>query len=1178
MRYLWLLLAWCAVVSAGAVVTKTFTIPEGFGLAWGPDRVSYRVEFPANAVTPKGVALTDAAGAPVAVQLSDIACWDAKGKWVKSATVSFMATLQPNQVGTWTLTAGAKAVKQPKTDLEADFAKASIVLTTAKTGIRLPVGAMTYPQPVAAAEVPAPIQAIRLSDGRWIGKGWWETERPCLSYSATLTDAGPVFARVALKYAFADDTFYTATVELNAGQDLAVVTEEFNLAQGKRYAMPDQGGAKPGDTFALVKPRFTSKTDEMMWDWWCPSQGLIPSPNAYRFAFYEGLQPDSAEFAGRTPHEYVKAGDGGLTFDKTGPVTGLNAYTQWVGDEALYFGAYNAKGGADELAIVALRPGQWMHPDLDPHPNRSLKQYVQTNNLWIDRVSGADADLILRAPTMLGRRVYGIGVLQRKPVTVVKPDTALAGLPVAFGDVSTGLVPPVDKNNQPLVQTKTGTEIMLRHIRMGRLELNVVKDWVVDYPETSKYPRLFVDAGDLERMKIRAKKNLADQQHLRWVRWLNDGSAATGQQLITESLAFLTQFCQTFALTDYGHMMYAINTGTIAHQVDTALAVPELTPEQRKALLRLSALNLYNSLADDYVPPRRAGFAWGSANMQAQLRARGALMAALLPNHPHGKTWRQYLTEWVTGYTETQVNAAGATLECPHYGGMAVELGVVPLLAMGRCGDIDTTAAVTRYKAAAWHRLGTLLPWDLRGNMRSCPPVGDGYYDSDGTFIMMAALLEKADPALAKNLWWGIRESGGSLGGHPTLIGALIDPSADFEAPKLTSTNYPGDGFVMRNGFPRQDETYLYVTAGGFSIGHGHSDRGAWILYAKGAPLMADFAAMYTPSIRQAWHHPGGLSFNHVETLKNCPGRDKPGCYYTGKVWAEHTKEPFTNLQPGWDPSAASLDDAFGTVTRFATLPAADYAEMARRINYLNRVPYQQPETHGRLATEDFAHEEVWVKQPFTWTRRYAFVKSPDPLGHNYLVIRDDLRGNTEFTPALNLWALADKLDVKGQIGTYTGTFGVDLDCYVAEPNTFTAFSRTISHDCRFGFNQYFTKTFGKTKPFESQILLQIPQAPGQGGYFVAMVPRKAGEPMPTFATVLGGRGIRVTFPDRVDTVILTNTPETMMLDGLTLRGTAFVVTQAGGKSTVTLLAPGSVQQGAAVLVSGDAAKTVDVP
>ena len=43
-------------------------------------------------------------------------------------------------------------------------------------------------------------------------------------YTAEVTDAGPVFARVKLRYSFAGGKYYAATVELNAGQDLAVVT------------------------------------------------------------------------------------------------------------------------------------------------------------------------------------------------------------------------------------------------------------------------------------------------------------------------------------------------------------------------------------------------------------------------------------------------------------------------------------------------------------------------------------------------------------------------------------------------------------------------------------------------------------------------------------------------------------------------------------------------------------------------------------------------------------------------------------------------------------------------------------------------------------------------------------------------------------------------------------------
>ncbi len=151
------------------------------------------------------------------------------------------------------------------------------------------------------------------------------------------------------------------------------------------------------------------------------------------------------------------------------------------------------------------------------------------------------------------------------------------------------------------------------------------------------------------------------------------------------------------------------------------------------------------------------------------------------------------------------------------------------------------------------------------------------------------------------------------------------------------------------------------MNAGSFAVGHGHSDRGCFILYAKGAPLMIDFGSQYEPSIREAYFHNGGLIFNPDETVRACPGRGKPGCFFTGKVWSEHTVEPFTCLEPGWDPEANNLDDALGKAVDFTTFPTADYAAMERHINYLNRVPYMFEETHKQFMAGGPA-DDVWMK------------------------------------------------------------------------------------------------------------------------------------------------------------------------------------------------------------------------
>jgi len=134
----------------------------------------------------------------------------------------------------------------------------------------------------------------------------------------------------------------------------------------------------------------------------------------------------------------------------------------------------------------------------------------------------------------------------------------------------------------------------------------------------------------------------------------------------------------------------------------------------------------------------------------------------------------------------------------------------------------------------------------------------------------------------------------------------------------------------------------------------------------------------------------------------------------------------------------------------------------------------------------------------------------------------------------------------------------VDLYCYIAEPATFTAKTRTVGHPCGFHFAGYYQKTFGK--PFrEDQIQLQIPQAKKDGGYFVALVPVKQGEAAPTFQTLANGHAIRIIFPDRTDTVVLQGKGEQTALEGQRILSGAAMIIKHGEKEQVVDF-PGSKQ------------------
>jgi len=1124
-----LLLAACSV-SGWTAQQRTFTIREPFGLAWGPDQVRYAVEFPQGTVTADGIALKDAAGRPVAVQLTGIELWP-DGKTVKRATAHFMVTLRPDENAAWTLTADNRAAGQPASDIEVRQHADTIELLNGKTGIRLVGGKKTFAEPVEASRLPAPIQAVRLHDRQWIGKGWWQTEVKCTGYRAEVTERGPVLARAKLHFDFEGDKHYAASVELASGQDLAVLSEEYNLSEGVGHPMSGVGGMQPDVSYAYVYPKFATPDRALVWDWWGQTHAKLPTANAYVFSFGEGLQPDSAEFFGRSQYGNLAAGDGGLKYDKDGRFAYVNADLQWGDEETLCLGLYNSQAPARQLAVVGLRPSRWLHPDIDPHPDATLVQYTQTTCLTFERRKSGE--VFFRAPADLGRRVYGIGGVQRTLARHVVPERS---------------------GPRPSNTDAWGSDLMLRHVRLGRLELDTVKDWVLDYPETAKYPRLFVPEGD--RVRYESRRTRKPVEEVRALLAARQGPTEIEKRVVTEALAKTSCLVRHFAQIDKGHMDFGIEEGLLADLAEDALASPACTPEQARELRKWLAAITYFAVHPDFVPPRTAGFAWGSANMMAQVQCRACRIAALLPHHPQGREWRRQLAKVVTLYVEDQINEAGVTLECPHYGDMAITMPVMGLAALASCGDNDLARAAGRLRAAAHMRLATLLPYDLRGGFRSQTPEGDGYYMAEGAFAPLAGFFQKLDPALARNLAWGVKESDNDLGGHSDSAFKLFDVGLEPVEPKLVSEHFPGYGLVMRNGFPRRDETYVQVYAGAFCWGHGHEDRGTWVMYAKGAPLMMDFAAMYTPSMRENWLHPGGLSFNHDETLRPAGDDPKDDWWRKGpnEQYRKAAHAPFTVVEMKPSPSSTAAVDRQGSITAFKTTPLADYAAMERRLSYLCRVPYLLKEPHGSDLFDDGIRQEIRLKNPFTWTRRFVFVKDADPLGHNYLVIRDDLAGNSELAPCLNLWCLADRLDLNGQTAIYKGSYDVDLHCYLAEPAAFQPRTRKLANPCQFAFARHFKPTFGD-RPFEEQIQLQIPQAKPGGGYFVALVPLRRGEAAPRFATLPGGNAIRVTFPDRVDTIVLRTGGGAIELDGRKLSSPALLLVRRGGQQEIVDLA-----------------------
>ena len=94
-----------------------------------------------------------------------------------------------------------------------------VEITTRRFGVRLILVAETYAEPAAAENVPGPVAAMRLAHGTWFGGSRMFGAGKLRGWSATMTDRGPVFARVVYRYSYQNGNSLALTVQVAAGDN-----------------------------------------------------------------------------------------------------------------------------------------------------------------------------------------------------------------------------------------------------------------------------------------------------------------------------------------------------------------------------------------------------------------------------------------------------------------------------------------------------------------------------------------------------------------------------------------------------------------------------------------------------------------------------------------------------------------------------------------------------------------------------------------------------------------------------------------------------------------------------------------------------------------------------------------------------------------------------------------------
>lgn len=195
--------------------------------------------------------------------------------------------------------------------------------------------------------------------------------------------------------------------------------------------------------------------------------------------------------------------------------------------------------------------------------------------------------------------------------------------------------------------------------------------------------------------------------------------------------------------------------------------------------------------------------------------------------------------------------------------------------------------------------------------------------------------------------------------------------------------------------------------------------------------------------------------------------------------------------------------------------------------------------------------------------RHVLLVEAPDPLGPNYLVMRDRTTDRGNFHDFYwSLFCLSREPEVKGSVVHYPGQLGVDLDLFVLSPR-----EAPISRD-RWSWSGA-VATWGAFS--EEQHGVHVHKQGSREDFFTVLYPRTPEERAPRASTVADGRAARVDHPEGTDLVLLSpGNPGVAREAGATLSGEIALArrTKAGLRLTVLAGAPASAELGGWALSS----------
>jgi hypothetical protein len=620
---------------------------------------------------------------------------------------------------------------------------------------------------------------------------------------------------------------------------------------------------------------------------------------------------------------------------------------------------------------------------------------------------------------------------------------------------------------------KSEVQAVLRRIADMPLD-RVLNDWVFDWPRNADNPAPHILATwPLVRdLSPDAIARLAPAE-----------AAQAGGGISEAADVFLKRSYQDNAFAPFN----------LPRRLAPAMLAADLASAGRPAGDARAALLGYVFSDPNYWPgpagetvPKKDGAGWdaGDPDYNRDMYTPSIYAAAMMPDHPHAKRWAApALAAFREDLKRAVVMPSGAGTECPA--AMAAALSSLADLARtAQNAGLDDPFKWPELRAGLEFLRNLHTPPDPRLGRRNLAPIGDAppWGDSVGMLFGVAAGgFKPSDPKFAGICRSMYRHYTGDRPGTDSLHELLatdpsITPAPLADAP-WTSRALAGFGAVLRSRFGTEREAFAAFKCGQSQSGF-HGDELAFHFYGAGMPIAIDWQCGGKFPVEQEHMH------NRVNVGDN------------------------ENM------------DAVSELAAFESTDAADVAVGQVRSDRLRKMPH-----YPHDVSPGAAYPRRSLTVPVMYRRYLMLVRHAAGPMEDYLVIRDELSGPEPAT--FNLFVLARSVKPAGRTFHFDGQLAADAVAFFASPEA-DRFrldrwawpkqdeSSMIPAGFRIGEETWRTG--------ELQQWLRVTASPGEA-FLVVLYPYRKGAPVPTFESLAGGKGVRVTVSGRSEEVFLSTDP-----------------------------------------------------